>query len=102
MRCRSLLVLAVLFLGCVSPQGRLSAFNDNWVGRPFDDFVRTYGAPATEYTMSDGNKLYNFSAGGCVLRIEADLRGSILGIQIQRDPVGLVVLSRCFEVLPSD
>jgi len=57
------MVLLFFLLGCVSPQAKLSAFNDSWVGRPFDDFVRTNGLPATEYTMSDGSKLSTFALG---------------------------------------
>ena len=61
---RHLCVIILLFaVGCVSPQARVSAFNDGWVGRPFDDFVPANGIPATEYTMRDGGKLYTFALG---------------------------------------
>jgi hypothetical protein len=56
-------ILALVLVGCVSPQAKLSAFNDSWVGRPFDDFVRANGTPATQYTMNDGSNLYTFAFG---------------------------------------
>ena len=32
----------------------------NWTGQNFDDYVLTYGVPASQYTSSNGNIIYSF------------------------------------------
>jgi len=122
---RVIAILFVLFLivGCVSPQKRISVFSDDWVGRPFDDFVRANGPPADEYSLADGGTVYTFrfrsraasprpepecsmwSKQGpfpvaCDLRVEADPGGVITSIAIDRDMIGRGFPSRCWEILP--
>ena len=120
-------ILVSILVGCVSPQVKLTAFNESWAGHPLDDFVRANGMPATQYTMSDGSNLYTFvfgqgsvqmpsnttitgstattTGGGnidlaCVLRLESNPEGIITRIEIERDTIGLWVNSRCHEALP--
>lgn len=122
MRRCALGLIILSMIGCVSPQDRLFAFSDFWVGRSADLFVEVNGVPRATYIMGDGRRVHEFGFGGdrtahmehsgtdrgstvhtvCVLRVEADAGRIITSIRIASDSTGLWVSSRCFEVLPAN
>lgn len=59
----SFLGLVLLGSGCVSTQAVADRFGQKWIGRNFDEFVMSYGAPYRKFELNSGGTAYVWNSG---------------------------------------
>lgn len=57
------LVMAAAVAGCVTTEQASEAVQSRWVGQGADAFFQRYGAPVSEYPLSNGDVLYTWRGG---------------------------------------
>lgn len=74
-----LLGVALLSSSCVSTQAVIDRFGQKWVGRNFDEFVMSYGAPYRRFELNSGGTAYVWNSGISSIAIPATATTNVYG-----------------------